>query len=222
MVQDVLAQAEFNFPKMHLLSHYSSQIKDFENLPQYFMEITEALHKPLKDAYRRSNWVEAAEQILDTITRDHALHMRELNIQGWSRDFQLKKSILDLVGSGVDLQQPARNSKGALAWSRDPDCPILQNKQAAEDQEGTLMNELASKLMIPQLPGRFYEYLKLSKRLSAAPVHPLQIGQFLTHYYHGLPIPLPEFQDDGIVKHYAWWTAGEPFWKIGQPRADWV
>jgi len=156
------------------------------------------------------------------ITRDHALHMRELNIQGWSRDFQLKKSILDLVGSGVDLQQPARNSKGALAWSRDPDCPILQNKQAAEDQEGTLMNELASKLMIPQLPGRFYEYLKLSKRLSAAPVHPLQIGQFLTHYYHGLPIPLPEFQDDGIVKHYAWWTAGEPFWKIGQPRADWV
>jgi len=66
---------------MHLLSHYSSQIKDFGNLPQYSTEITEALHKPLKDAYRRSNRVEAAEQILDMITRDHALRMRELNIQ---------------------------------------------------------------------------------------------------------------------------------------------
>jgi len=61
VVQDVLAQAEFNFPKMHLLSHYSSQIKDFGNLPQYSTEITEALHKPLKEAYRRSNRVEAAE-----------------------------------------------------------------------------------------------------------------------------------------------------------------
>jgi len=172
----VLAQTEFNFPKMHLLSYYSSQIKDFGNLPQYSTEITEALHKPLKDTYRRSNRIEAAEQILDTITRDHALRMRELNIQVWSRDFQFKKSILNLVGSGVDLQQPARNIKGALARSRDLDCPILQNKQAAEYEEGIPMNKLASKLMIPQLPGRFYEYLKLSKRLSAVPVHPLQIG----------------------------------------------
>ena len=55
VAQDVLVQAEFNFPKMHLLSHYSSQIKDFGNLPPYSTEITEALHKPLKEAYGRSN-----------------------------------------------------------------------------------------------------------------------------------------------------------------------
>ena len=33
VIQEVLSQAEFNFPKMHLLSHYSSQIKDFGSLP---------------------------------------------------------------------------------------------------------------------------------------------------------------------------------------------
>ncbi|KAF8416905.1 hypothetical protein BGX38DRAFT_1078363, partial [Terfezia claveryi] len=59
----------FNFPKLHLLSHYDSQIIDFGTIPQYSTEITEALHKPLKDAYQRSNRVDTAEQILDTISR---------------------------------------------------------------------------------------------------------------------------------------------------------
>ncbi|KAF8432170.1 hypothetical protein BGX38DRAFT_1077582, partial [Terfezia claveryi] len=54
-IHEILQQGTFNFPKLHLLSHYDSQIIDFGTLPQYSTEITEALHKPLKDAYRRSN-----------------------------------------------------------------------------------------------------------------------------------------------------------------------
>ncbi|KAF8424429.1 hypothetical protein BGX38DRAFT_1074294, partial [Terfezia claveryi] len=54
-VHEILQQGTFNFPKLHLLSHYGSQIVDFGTLPQYSTEITEALHKPLKDAYWRSN-----------------------------------------------------------------------------------------------------------------------------------------------------------------------
>ncbi|KAF8415753.1 hypothetical protein BGX38DRAFT_1110016 [Terfezia claveryi] len=37
------ATGTFNFPKLHLLSHYDSQIIDFGTLPQYSTEITEAL-----------------------------------------------------------------------------------------------------------------------------------------------------------------------------------
>ncbi|KAF8440699.1 hypothetical protein BGX38DRAFT_1074657, partial [Terfezia claveryi] len=70
VIQDILSQADFNFPKIHLLSHYNTQIRDFGSLPQYSTEVTEALHKPLKDAYRRSNHVNATEQILDIITRE--------------------------------------------------------------------------------------------------------------------------------------------------------
>ncbi|KAF8414875.1 hypothetical protein BGX38DRAFT_1073939, partial [Terfezia claveryi] len=54
-VFNVLSNAGFNFPKIHMLSYYSIQIIDFGSLYQYSTEITEALHKPLKDAYRRSN-----------------------------------------------------------------------------------------------------------------------------------------------------------------------
>ena len=79
-VHNRLQQATFNFPKLHLLSHYGSQVVDFWTLPQYSTEITEALHKPLKDAYRRSNRVDAVELILDMFSRDYAIRMRELNL----------------------------------------------------------------------------------------------------------------------------------------------
>ena len=60
-VHNRLQQATFNFPKLHLLSNYGSQVVDFGSLQQYSIEITEALHKPLKDAYRRSNRVDVVE-----------------------------------------------------------------------------------------------------------------------------------------------------------------
>jgi len=80
LVHDILQQGMFNFPKLHLLTHYDSQIKDFGTLLQYFTKITEALHKPLKEAYRCSNRVDAMEQILDMISRDYAIRMRKLNL----------------------------------------------------------------------------------------------------------------------------------------------
>ncbi|KAF8430746.1 hypothetical protein BGX38DRAFT_1104328, partial [Terfezia claveryi] len=49
----------FNYPKLHLLTHYSQQVIQFGSLPQYSMEITEAFHKPLKEAYKWSNRVDA-------------------------------------------------------------------------------------------------------------------------------------------------------------------
>jgi len=51
VVQEVLSQADFNFPKIQLLSHYNTQIRNFGRLSQYSTEVTEAFHKPLKDAY---------------------------------------------------------------------------------------------------------------------------------------------------------------------------
>ena len=93
LVHNILQQGTFNFPKLHLLTHYSAQIQDFGKLPQYSTEIKEALHKPRKDAYRRSNRVDATEQILDTISRDYAIRMRELNLLACSGEIKVAKEI---------------------------------------------------------------------------------------------------------------------------------
>ncbi|KAF8415574.1 hypothetical protein BGX38DRAFT_1074797, partial [Terfezia claveryi] len=56
--------AHYNFPKMHLILHFADQIAEYGSLPQFSTDICEALHKPLKDGYRRSNHVNAVPQVI--------------------------------------------------------------------------------------------------------------------------------------------------------------
>jgi len=82
LVHDFLTTgANYNFPKMHLISHFTDQINKYGSLPQYSTEICEASHKPLKDAYRCSNHLNAIPQILRTYTRVHGFSMREKNLE---------------------------------------------------------------------------------------------------------------------------------------------
>ena len=105
-IYNILQQSIFNFPKLNYLSHYGCQISDFGTFPQYSNEITKALHKPLNDAYRRSNRVDAVEQVLDSISRDDALQMKELNLIAWSRDIKLPIDIQTLLGIGKGKVAP--------------------------------------------------------------------------------------------------------------------
>ncbi|KAF8445152.1 hypothetical protein BDZ91DRAFT_642868, partial [Kalaharituber pfeilii] len=56
LVKEILEEkSHFNFPKIHLISHFSDQISNYGSLSQYSTEICESMHKELKDAYHRSN-----------------------------------------------------------------------------------------------------------------------------------------------------------------------
>jgi len=60
LMDDILKEgANCNFPKMHLISHYAEQIPKFGALGQFSTEISECMYKGLKDAYRRSNKMNA-------------------------------------------------------------------------------------------------------------------------------------------------------------------
>jgi len=86
LMKEMLVQATFNYRKLHLLMHYAQQIVKFGSLPQYSTEIIETLHKPLKDAYRQSNKVDATSQILDSYARESACKMLELNLCAWGKE----------------------------------------------------------------------------------------------------------------------------------------
>jgi len=84
LVHDFLTTgAHYNFPKMHLISHFADQITRYGSLPQYSTEICKASHKPLKDAYCRSNHINAMPQIIRTYTWAYSFAMRERNILQW-------------------------------------------------------------------------------------------------------------------------------------------
>ena len=56
--------ANYNFLKIHLISHYVEQIPKFGSLPPYSTDITEYMHKGLKDAYCRTNKVDSLSRLL--------------------------------------------------------------------------------------------------------------------------------------------------------------
>jgi len=85
LVDDILKEGtHYNFPKMHLISHYAEQILKFRALGQFSTEISECMHKGLKDAYHHSNKVNTTSQIITNHTRDHTFIMKDLTIKAWA------------------------------------------------------------------------------------------------------------------------------------------
>jgi len=86
LVDEILKDgAYYNFPKIHLISHYAEQIPKFSVLGQYSTEISETMNKAFKDAYQRSSRVNSMSQIVTTYTRDHTFPMKDLTIKTWNR-----------------------------------------------------------------------------------------------------------------------------------------
>ena len=85
LVDEILREgAHYNFPKIHIISHYAEQIKKFGALGQYSTDISEAIHKGFKDADCRSNKVDSTDQIITTYTRDHTFAMKDMTIAAWN------------------------------------------------------------------------------------------------------------------------------------------
>jgi len=76
--------AHYNFPKIHLISHYAELIPKFGALGQFSTNISETMHKAFKDASCRSNRVVSMSQVVTTYTRDHIFTMKDLTIKMWN------------------------------------------------------------------------------------------------------------------------------------------
>ena len=73
---------DFNFVKIHLLSHLGDHIRRFGNIQMYFTESGETNHKTvIKKGYRRSNKNDASHQILRTYARLDSFKIHKMNIQ---------------------------------------------------------------------------------------------------------------------------------------------
>ena len=78
----IYAESNFNFVKMHLISHFHDHIYQFGNIPMYSTEYGELAHEEqIKEGWRRSNKIDAARQILSSYGRQHAIRIRLLNLE---------------------------------------------------------------------------------------------------------------------------------------------
>jgi len=81
--QALVEDSHFNFPKIYLLMRWSDPISQYGSLPQFLIEICKASHKPLKEAYRRSNHNDSILQIIKEYGRAHNIAVKELEIEPW-------------------------------------------------------------------------------------------------------------------------------------------
>src|SRR4051812_40177793 len=85
-------EVDFNFIKIHLLSHFRDHVRCFGNVTMYSTEWGETNHKQIiKEGYRRSNKNDATFQILNSYARLDSFRIHDMNQQ-----HDLRKTLGDI------------------------------------------------------------------------------------------------------------------------------
>jgi hypothetical protein len=217
LVHDLLTTgADYNFPKMHLISHFADQIEQYGSLPQYSTEICEASHKPLKDAYRRSNHINAMEQIIGTYTRAHSFAMRDRNIEQWCNELE------HITGEIRAIVRPTRASLHIPSGSaRELTHTILQGRLNLKTiyniqtlQERYELPDLRTLTSMYLLRNAFPELTNPEPDVERLMDAPLEA-------FHTLQVAVPTFNDNGHFIHRLRCTGKDQFRGQDQ-RNDWV
>ncbi|KAF8426002.1 hypothetical protein EV426DRAFT_715912 [Tirmania nivea] len=158
------------------------------------------MHKGFKDAYRRSNKVDATAQIITTYTRDHTFAMKDLAIHTWSHIRELKEPI-----QGISINPG--EGQVYLKLQGKIDLETVSNLEDLERMAGLSNLKLATRgFLIRELKGADSDAVRLLDRDIWA--------------YYALQIPVPNFSGQGFVMHIAVCTEEKGF--RGQRRNDWI
>jgi len=100
--------ADFNFPKIHSMSHWVEQIRRYGALQQYSAERHEQAHKTnLNDRWNASNHnLNYLPQLITFQRRILCLEVRELNLQALAQRQENSAAACNVLPSGADLAAP--------------------------------------------------------------------------------------------------------------------
>jgi hypothetical protein len=240
----LLDLSHFNFPKLHLLSHFSHCIRRFGSLPMWSTESTERAHKEqIKRGYQASNHgITYEAQIISHYLRTQTLQMRELNLKSLAYDGLYGEGtadVLDLLdgksrrlrnkanrAGDTSLAQQIQNMKPYVGEPVDIPKWQLYNlvicKQHSDTAQSTQsVADLEQFYDIPNLSQHIKGYFNTLAKLGL-PVPPLDvesIKKLQTEAFKKLTIPLSRI-DEGVDVHNVYATG--PLLFHTRKRADWV
>ncbi|KAF8436090.1 hypothetical protein BGX38DRAFT_1274632 [Terfezia claveryi] len=199
LVDEILKdRAYYNFLKIHLISHYAEKILKFGALGQYSTDISEAIYKGFKDAYRRSNKVDATPQIITTYIKDHTFAIKDFTIAAWSRIRELNDQTKDV---GISSQE----GRVYLKLQGQIDLGRVSNLEDLEHTPSLSYLKLATRVF-------------LTRELKVADSEVLRLLDGHIQAYGALQIPVPKFSRSGFLMHVARCTGEKEF--RGQKRND--
>jgi hypothetical protein len=227
---------------MHMISHFAEQIQKYGQLPQYSTEIGEAYHKPLKEAYDRTNRINATAQILKIYDRDHAFAMKELNHA--ARDGNDSGAAADIVPAPIliaSAENSSEDSDDSLEGEEGDSYEgpqVLNNPEHLKksfvrlqgpqySKEDATIQHIADKYNIPDMEEMLAAYFKLNYPTlfaydtmdPCADFDELLAGP--VQAFSSLRIHFPSFQGGEYVDHIVRSTGSRSFRGKGC-RSDWV
>jgi hypothetical protein len=201
VVADIYEEdVDFNFVKIHLLSHFGDHVRRFGNIQMYSTESGETSHKTMiKEGYRRSNKNDASHQILRTYARLDSFKIHEMNVEA-----NIPRPIQDELRKEQHKRQVGSRKKQPSGL-----VPTVENISR--------LNKI-----LRNLPDLLVDYYR---RISAMG-REVEIGlvkQFPVEICRLLRVPVENFQDAQEVTWHHLRCTGTQLWRTtGRSRNDWV
>lgn len=185
--------AHFNFPKLHMLTHFRSQIERFGCLEMWSTELGESLHRTLvKDPYRRLNKCgDYILQILNETLKDDAFVMRKMNI-----DY-------------------ARNASKDLDYSTSL-YGLSEQKLRSCQRRIQTFEQLNKDMVIDEFVSVFEKYARASQ------IDSYELWEYPICVYHAYNLPLSNTLLCPIPAIQTIRCTINTTWQSNSPRRDWV
>ena len=188
LVADIYDEdVDFNFVKIHLLSHFGDHIRRFGNIQMYATESGETNHKTMiKESYRLSNKNDASHQILRTYARLDSFKIHEMNMQA------------DLPGPITDQlpDKPGKSEGGSV--TRQPK-GFTSTIETISQFNHSLKN----------LPDLVHDYYR-RKSSTSSTIELDTVKQFQVEICRLIHVPVENFQDvREVTWHLLRWTGSQ-------------
>jgi len=214
--------ADFKFPKIHLMSHWVEQIRRYGALQQYSAERHEQAHKTnLKDGLNASNHdLNFLPQVITFQRRILCFEIRELNLQALAQHRENSAATCKVLPSGADLAAPLSSQSYAK-----PELMGPQNRRDGKHPEatmkdfGALLDNRQNTTHCVTIYNGMQEFLKHKSRnktyISDEQLHAMELC-----IYHGIKVQVEGIDGERISQICR--CTGSQSWRGGDRRNHWV
>jgi len=214
--------ANFNFPKIHLMSHWAEQVRRYGALQQYSAERHEQAHKTtLKDGWNASNHnLNYLPQVMTFQCRILCFGIRELNLQALAQRRENSAAPSKVLPSGADLaapQSPQSYAKPEFMGPQNrrdgmhPDAMIKDFRALLDDTQ-----DETHRAAIYRCTREFIKHKSHNKTyISYEQLHAMELC-----IYHGIKVQVEGLDGERISQMCR--CTGSQCWRGGDRRNDWV
>jgi len=214
--------ADFNFPKIHLMSHWVEQIHRYGALQQYAADRHEQAHKTnLKDCWNASNHnVNYLPQVITFQRRILCFELRELNLQALAQRWENSAAACKVLPSGADLAAPL----GSQSYAK-PEFMGPQNRRDGKHSDAmikdfrALLDDTQDATHRVEIYSGTREFIK-HKSSDKMYVSDDQLHAMELCIYHGIKVQVEGLDGECIFQMCR--CTGSPSWCGGDGWKDWV